>query len=155
MFPSIRPYQAADREAVIRLDELALSDVSVVGLPGNFDDLRDIATHYLRNGAFVVAEVNELIVGMGAIRYIDQDTARINRMRVDPSHRRKGIARTILNWLELQAEHAGRFRIVLNTLATQDNAQQLYESNGYRKVGEGQPDGFEVFMYEKTLRSRR
>lgn len=154
MFLSVRPYQSADREAVIRLDELALSDLAVPGLPRNFDDLKEIETRYLQNGAFVVAEVDKLIVGMGAIRYIDQDTARINRMRVDPSHRRKGIARTILNWLELQAKEAGKSRILLNTLALQEKAQQLYESNGYLKIGEGEPDGFKIFMYEKKLRVR-
>ncbi|HWK99454.1 MAG TPA: GNAT family N-acetyltransferase [Parapedobacter sp.] len=151
MFLSIRLYQPADRESVIRLDQLALSDLSVTGLPRQFDDLKEIETRYLPNGAFIVAEIDELIVGMGAIRYIDQDTARINRMRVDPFHRRKGIARAVLNWLEHQAENAGRSRILLNTLATLEKAQQLYESHDYVKIGEGEPDGFRVFMYEKRF----
>jgi GNAT superfamily N-acetyltransferase len=154
MFLSVRPYQREDQQAVLRLDELALSDLSVPGLPKQFGDLRDIEARYLRNGVFVVAEIDERIVGMGAIRYIDNHTARISRMRVDPAHKRQGIARTILNWLELQAEAAGKSTIVLNTLAVQEKAQQLYESNGYVKVGEGEPDGFRIFMYEKRLRVR-
>ena len=146
----LRPYRPSDQEALIRLDALALSDLSVPGLPSQFEDLKDIETRYLQNGAFVVAEVDGAIAGMGAIRYLDRATARINRMRVDPEYRRRGIARTMLNWLELQAADAGRSKILLNTLASQEAAQQLYQGNGYVKVGEGAPDGFKVFMYEKV-----
>jgi GNAT superfamily N-acetyltransferase len=149
----IREYDSADHEAVIHLDKMALADLAVPGLPTNFDDLQEIETRYLTNGSFVVAEDGEEIVGMGAIRYIDQQTARINRMRVLPHHQRKGIARTILDWLEFQAEQAGKSIILLNTLAVQENAQRLYESHGYIKTGEGAPDGFRVFMYEKKIRA--
>lgn len=136
---------------MIQLDKVALSDIEVSGLPQGFDDLMDIEKNYLRTGSFIVAEIESEIVGMGAVRFVDPETARINRMRVHPNHQRKGIARTILNYLEHLAEEAGKNTILLNTLAIQTKAQQLYESNGFIKYGEGSPDGFPIFMYRKQL----
>lgn len=133
------------------MDQFAMSGLSVAGLPSGFDDLKEVDTLYLQNGSFVVAEIDRQIVGMGAVRYIDQNLARINRMRVDPRYQRQGIARKILNELELKARNAGKTKILLNTLASQEKAQKFYETSGYIKVGEGEPDGFSVFMYEKTL----
>lgn len=151
MFHSLREYKPSDRDAVMQLNALALAGLSVPGLPRNFDDLKDIESRYLRNGSFVVAEIDDDLIGIGGIRYVDQQTARINRMRVHPLHQRKGIARALLHWLEHKAREAGKATILLNTLAVQEHAQRLYESSGYVKIGEGAPDGFNVFMYEKKI----
>lgn len=84
--------------------------------------------------------------------HITQPTVRPSSS-VHPAHRRQGIARALLHALEGLAGDAGRSRVLLNTLATQLGAQGLYESQGYRKFGEGEPDGFSVFMYRKDLRA--
>lgn len=152
MFRELRDYVPTDREQIMNLDKLALSEVGAEGLPASFNDLEDVESTYMANGTFVVQEHDGLIVGMGGMRYLDSDTAKISRMRVHPDYQRKGIARLILNWLELKASDASISTIILNTLAIQEKAQKLYESHGYLKVSEGAPDGFDVFMYEKTIR---
>lgn len=141
----------ADREQVIYLDKLALSEVGAEGLPASFNDLDDVESTYMANGTFVVQEQDGLIIGMGGMRYLGSSTAKISRMRVHPDYQGKGIARLILNWLEFKASEASISTIILNTLAIQEKAQNLYESNGYIKVSEGAPDGFAVVMYEKII----
>lgn len=153
MFSEVRNYRPEDKEAVILLDKLVLAEVQTTGLPSYFDDLEDIENNYLRNGSFVVAEVDGEIVGMGAITYPKLGIARINRMRVHPDMQRKGIARSILNWLEYRAKENGVEKIVLHTLKNQEKAQALYESNGYSNIGESSPNGFLIVMYEKEIHS--
>lgn len=155
MFHTLRIYEPRDREQVIDLDRLALSDIEADGLPTGFKDLECIEKHYMDNGTFVVVEHEEQIVGMGGMRYLDDNNASIHRMRVHPDYQRMGIAQLILNWLELEASNRPVRKIVLNTLSTQKKAQLFYESQGYSKVSEGKPDGFEVFMYEKQLCANR
>lgn len=145
----IRQFEANDQDAVIRLDRLSLGEVDAAGLPEVFDDLSNIDDVYLRSGEFIVAERDGELVGMGAIRYLDDNTAKINRMRVHPDYQRQGIASAMLDWLLLRAEENRSSRIILNTLKDQTRAQALYESKGFQRIGEGSPDGFDVVMYEK------
>lgn len=155
MFSKVRNYRTEDKKAVILLDKLVLTEVQAPGLPNQFDDLNDIENNYLKNGLFVVTEVDGEIVGMGAITYPTPGVARVNRMRVHPSYQRRGIASAILKWLEYCAEENGVTKIILDTLIIQEKAQELYESNGYIKTGEGAPNGFRVVMYEKEINPRK
>lgn len=150
----LREYRTKDRESVVALDEIVLAELDALGLPRKFDDLDDIESEYLPNGAFVVAQSDAEIIGMGGIRFYPDKTARINRMRVHPDKQGSGIGKMILAWLEARADDAATGKIVLNTLAIQKNAQRLYESFGYVKVGEGAPDGFAIYMYEKEIKPK-
>jgi len=140
MIIDLRESGADDRESVIALDAVALADLEVPRLPENFNDLENIESEFLSNGAFVVAESDRGIVGMGGIKFMPQGTARIKRMRVHPDSQRLGIGRAILTWLEQRATEAGVGKIVLNTLSVQTGAQQLYDAFGYEQTGAGAPD---------------
>ena len=148
---TLRGFRSEDRDSIVELDEVVLAELDVLGLPRKFADLNAIEKEHLAHGAFVVAETDAVIVGMGGIRFSADKTARINRMRVHPEQQGTGIGRSILIWLEERAVAAGIEKIRLNTLVTQKAAQRLYESSGYVKVGEGSPDGFAIFRYEKKL----
>jgi GNAT superfamily N-acetyltransferase len=52
------------------------------------------------DGAFLVAYLDDLAVGCGAVRRLDETTAEIKRMYVDPSVRSRGIGRTLVEALE-------------------------------------------------------
>lgn len=151
MSRTLRGFRNEDRDPIVELDELVLAELDVLGLPRQFADLKEIDKQYLAHGAFVVAEADAVLVGMGGIRFSSDKTARINRMRVHPEQQGTGIGRSILIWLEEKAVAAGIEKILLNTLATQKAAQKLYESSGYVKVGEGSPDGFDILKYEKKV----
>jgi GNAT superfamily N-acetyltransferase len=147
----LREYIDTDKNSLIELDNKALSEVKVEGLPNHFSDLENIEFNYLKNGVFVVAEIDGDLIGMGGLRVIEPGTARINRMRVHPNLQGKGIGHEILVWLEDKAKIYTINKILLNTLKAQTKAQKFYESHGYTKIGEGSPDGFKVVMYEKYI----
>jgi ribosomal-protein-alanine N-acetyltransferase len=72
--------------------------------------------------------------GFGIMRYGD-DTAHLNLLAVSPSHRRRGVARRIMAWLEETALTAGTFVISLELRATNQGAFTFYASLGYQEIG--------------------
>jgi putative acetyltransferase len=85
-------------------------------------------------GAFVVAWLDGVPVGCGAVRLLSPDRAELKRMYVRPPYRRHGLARPILNTLEDRAAALGAQTVVLETGIYQPAAIGLYESSGYAKI---------------------
>ncbi|MFT4883059.1 MAG: hypothetical protein ACI8U4_000557 [Natronomonas sp.] len=94
---SLRRYRPADRERVLELHEAAMRDVGAYVEGVSDPDLEDIITSYLDSGGeFLVGEVDDEIVAMGAFRpaegYITEfldglsNPAELKRMRVAPDH---------------------------------------------------------------------
>jgi ribosomal protein S18 acetylase RimI-like enzyme len=73
-------------------------------------------------------------VGFAIMRYGD-DVAHLNLLAVDPAHRRRGVARKIMTWLEETALTAGTFIIGLELRATNQAAFAFYAALGYRELG--------------------
>jgi GNAT superfamily N-acetyltransferase len=86
------------------------------------------------DGSFVVAYLNDVAVGCGAVRRLDETTAELKRMYVDPSCRGRGIGRALVEALESEARQLGVSRIVLETGTRLSAAIQLYESMGYTRI---------------------
>jgi GNAT superfamily N-acetyltransferase len=86
------------------------------------------------NGAFVVAYVDNVAVGCGAVRRLDETTAELKRMYVDPSVRGRGIGRALLETLEREARLLGVTRIVLETGTRLAPAIKVYEAMGYARI---------------------
>ncbi len=60
-----------------------------------------------RDGAFLVAYIDDVAVGCGAVRRLNQTTAEIKRMYADPSVRGRGIGRALVEALEREAQLVG------------------------------------------------
>src|SRR5262245_31155831 len=94
------------------------------------------ATHFalsdaeVEAGAFLVAYVDDVAVGCGAVRRLDEATAELKRMYVEPSLRGHGIGRTLVEALEREARLLGVTRIVLETGARLDRAVAMYRAMG-------------------------
>jgi GNAT superfamily N-acetyltransferase len=86
------------------------------------------------DGAFVVAYLDEVAVGCGAVRRLDQATAELKRMYVDPSVRGRGIGRALVAALESEARQLGITRVVLETGTRLAPAIKLYEAMGYARI---------------------
>ena len=84
---------------------------------------------------FVVAFVDGQPAACGASKRYDARTAEIKRMFVAPEHRRQGLARRVLAELERAAADMGYRRAVLETGVKQEAAIALYQSVGYRAIG--------------------
>jgi len=86
------------------------------------------------NGAFLLAYLDDVAVGCGAVRRLDTVTAELKRMYVDPSVRGRGIGRALVNALEREARALNITRIVLETGTRLAPAIKLYESMGYTRI---------------------
>jgi len=74
------------------------------------------------------------VAGFAIMRYSD-DVAHLNLLAVDPAHRRRGIARSLMAWLEESALTAGTFIIGLELRALNEAAFAFYSRLGYRELG--------------------
>ena len=86
------------------------------------------------DGAFIVAHLDGVAVGRGAVRRLDAATAELKRMYVDPSARGRGIGREIVEALEREARMLGITKIVLETGTRLAPAIKLYEAMGYARI---------------------
>ncbi|GAA3229894.1 GNAT family N-acetyltransferase [Nonomuraea helvata] len=102
---------------------------------------------------FLVAVVDRVAVGCGAVQPGEGATGELKRMYVDPRFRGRGVARSLLKALEELAVELGYDRMRLATGVRQPEAVALYESSGYERI---EPYGKYagqtlVFCYAKNL----
>ncbi|MDB6041813.1 MAG: hypothetical protein JWM63_364 [Gammaproteobacteria bacterium] len=82
----------------------------------------------------LTARAAGVISGFAIMRYAD-DVAHLNLLAIDTPHRRRGVARRVMTWLEETAFTAGTFIIGLELRATNDAAYAFYSALGYRELG--------------------
>ena len=97
------------------------------GIPANivFDDHDLIALHF-------VAQQDTLIVGTARVVLLNRKQAKVERMAVIASARRRGIGRQIMQFIEDEMEKRRVAQIILH--ARYDVAD-FYRSCGYRQAG--------------------
>ena len=83
---------------------------------------------------FLVARIDGVPVGCGAVRFVDPDTAEVKRMYVAPEARGSGVARELLAMLESFAIERGARRLVLETGDRQHAAMALYGRFGFSQI---------------------
>jgi putative acetyltransferase len=81
--------------------------------------------------AFLIARIDDVAVGCGAVRFLDASTAEVKRMYVAPAARGNGVGRRLLEDLEAFARSRGAQRLVLETGPLQVEALALYERAGF------------------------
>jgi ribosomal-protein-alanine N-acetyltransferase len=81
----------------------------------------------------LVARAHENIAGFAIMRYGD-DVAHLDLLAVTPPHRRAGLGRQLVEWLEKCAVVAGIFSIALEVRAGNEGAQLFYQRMGYRTL---------------------
>jgi GNAT superfamily N-acetyltransferase len=85
-------------------------------------------------GLFIIARLDGKAVGCGALRRLDDSTAEVKRMYVDPDVRGRGVARTVLDHLTDAALRMGVGRLVLETGVHQAAAISLYTKAGFTRI---------------------
>jgi GNAT superfamily N-acetyltransferase len=161
----IRPRAHADREAVI---SVATSVRDVDGYPEYLRD-DDFDRFLFGHDALAawVAECDGQIVGQVALHprttreamalasacldRAEDELAAVARLIVDPSHRRRGVARLLLDAAVAETTRLGRSPL-LDVATRYSGAINLYEANGWVRVGEvvvPLPNGedFHEFVY--------
>ena len=111
----------------------ALFDDYLVDIDGEERDFFAFYNNVQLDNVLVVYENSE-VVGCGAFKKFDKNTAEIKRMFVHPNHRNKGIASIILKELELWANDLGFTSYILETSPKLTSAIALYEKTGYQFI---------------------
>ena len=106
------------------------------------EDLHAIESQYLTEEAeFLVGVVNDTVVGMGAYSTpeqwkenyveIEEETAELTRMRVDPEWQGQGIGKALYHELRRRARSAGYQHFILDTGTENTSAREFYEKVGF------------------------
>jgi len=82
----------------------------------------------------VVAYLDGVAVGCGALKEFGEDALEIKRMFTRPEYRGRGVAGLVLRALELWAAGDGFGRCVLETGRRQPEAIALYERHGFNRI---------------------
>jgi GNAT superfamily N-acetyltransferase len=77
--------------------------------------------------------------------------AELHRMRVAPTHQRRGYGRAILHALEARAREAGFGRLLATTARRQQSAVNFYPDEGYREVDRSTAGEYELVHFETEL----
>ncbi len=101
----------------------------------------------------IVAYDNEIPIGCGCWKRVNQTTAEVKRIFVMPEYRRQGVASAIIRKLEGSIAQAGYCHIILETARTTSDSKALYLSLGYQEIDYfGSPAGAEnCLCFEKKV----
>jgi GNAT superfamily N-acetyltransferase len=154
MVITIRSFvNADDIGEIFDLHDRALRAIGCVPLDRTWnDDLYHIHEQYIApGGAFLLVEVEQNLIGFGAVKRINPHLYEIKRMRIAPEWQRQGIGKRLLEDLVDFATAQGAERLILDTTVQQIGAQKLYENFGFRRYGSTKIHDFDVILYELNV----
>ena len=145
----------------IRLDDLSGAEIRAL-LEEHLEDMHDISppesVHALDidklrrpDVTFWTVWAGSDLLGCGALRELDPKHGEVKSMRTSLAHRRKGVARAVLNHIIREARMRSYERLSLETgsMKAFEPAQKLYESFGFTycsPFGDYVDDPNSVFM---------
>jgi N-acetylglutamate synthase-like GNAT family acetyltransferase len=88
------------------------------------------------DGVLYLIQVENEIVGMGALRRLKERIGEIKRMYIKPEYQGKGLGKSMLQLLLGKAREYGFSTIYLETGSFMATAQHLYRSVGFRNRAE-------------------
>jgi GNAT superfamily N-acetyltransferase len=143
---SIRPFAEGDAPQVRELFILVNRLLSPPDLRDAFEayitnslaeEIDRIAAYYsARDGGFWVALSGDRIIGTFGLERATGEAMELRRMYVDPSARRVGVARQMLQFAEDECRRRNVPRLELSTSELQHAALALYRRAGYLLVRE-------------------
>ena len=140
--PIIRPFEERDATEVCELFTAVNRALSPPAMREIFEDYiarslaeeigRITAYYGERMGGFWVAIRDAKLVGMFGLELASPGVFELRRMYVDPSARRAGIARSMLQFAEAECRARKALTLELSTSELQPAAIGFYEQAGYR-----------------------
>jgi amino-acid N-acetyltransferase len=106
---------------------------------------KDLVTLYESVQEFWVAELDDVVVGCGALHVLWEDLAEVRTVAVDPDLRGRGIGHALVDQLVKQARNLGLARVFVLTFET-----GFFARHGFVAI-DGAPVSHEV--YEEMRRS--
>jgi ribosomal protein S18 acetylase RimI-like enzyme len=148
----IRRFESRDAAAVWELHRASIAATGADAGDDFYADLRDIAGEYLgKGGDFLLGFADGQLAAGGGYVPLSSDEVEIKRMRVHPSHQRKGFGEVLLSALEKGPAERGFRWVYLETTTLQQPALALYAKYGYRETGRGEKLGYTIVCLRKGL----
>ncbi|MBR1390173.1 MAG: ribosomal protein S18-alanine N-acetyltransferase [Lachnospiraceae bacterium] len=114
------------------VEQVAEIEKSVFSTPWSAQAFADTLT--MEGVIFLVAREGKKVLGYCGI-YLAADEGEVTNVAVHPEHRRKGIARTLLEKLLTSAGDRGAAHMILEVRQSNQAAIRLYESMGFEPCG--------------------
>lgn len=127
---SIQIIDPNDKKAIPIIDELSENLFSRFGSDGrnSFTDWENDNLRFI----FVIAEIDNQIVGCGALRPVSENAGEIKRMYAKYSG--KEIGKMILAFLEDKAKQLNYTNLILETRLKNEQAVAFYKKQGYEII---------------------
>ncbi|MBP1693116.1 MAG: Acetyltransferase [Chloroflexi bacterium] len=151
----IEPHQTAEAKRVILTVawNIYTWPASLAEIIEQFDErgeLRDVddpqSYYFDRRGTFLVAMDQEQVVGTGAVRYFERDTAELKRLWLLEAYHGQGIGYRLVKRLLSFAREAGYLRIRLLTDRRSKRAIAFYQKVGFQPITCQEDDPDDVCM---------
>jgi putative acetyltransferase len=102
---------------------------------GKLNDMDDVCSNYFNaGGMFLVALNGEQVIGSGALRKLDDETAELKRMWLLEAYHGQGIGYRLITQLIDFARQQGYIRIRLQTSPEQVRALVFYRKVGFYEI---------------------
>lgn len=98
------------------------------------EDIKNIDKFQPPNGRLILAFIDNKACGIGCIKSINGEIGEIKRMYVDPSFRKIGAGRAILQFLLDAAKETGYKKVRLDSPKFMKAAHSLYRSFGFEPI---------------------
>lgn len=98
------------------------------------EDIKNIAKFLPPNGRLILAFIDGNPCGIGCLKSINDEIGEIKRMYVDPSFRKIGAGRAILQSLLNAAKESGYKKVRLDSPKFMEAAHSLYRSFGFTEI---------------------
>ena len=142
---TLREATPSDAEVIYHLTKAAYEEYrAFLDPPSGVDkETLEAVQSLLREGGAIVAWMGGMAVG--AVRYEPRadGSLYVGRLAVLPSHRRRGIGRTLMAAAEEKARRIGSARIILGARLQLPQNRAFFESLGYRVDGHRSHPGYD------------
>lgn len=119
-------------------------------------DLDDIETVYMKspgNHFWVADDASQGVVGMVGVQHHDEGVGEVRRLRVAPSHRRRGIGSALVEAALRFCQEKGYLKITLDTYMEREPAILLFEKFRFRHYRSRSCAGKELMYFYLDLYS--
>lgn len=136
-----RPYRAQDLPDIKYLVKNCLAEYNLsYDAESSEKDLDNIEDIYISSGGYfeVVEDVEAEIIGTLALLKVSDELCKLRKLYIRADYRGQGLGKLLLERFIHRARELNYQKILLETVDTLEEAVELYEKAGFRKV-EGQP----------------
>ena len=149
----VRRVRQSDPDAAQLVAELTYEYTTRYGPMGAQEMQRPADVFEPPHGQFLLlVEAGEAVAG-GAFKRFDHETAELKRIWTHSRHRRRGLARRVVEELEKEALAFGYRRIYLTTGPRQPEAKALYLATGYTPLFDVEEDPLTIgpLAFDKVI----